>query len=193
MPKKIKKVLGSKKRKPKKTNLLGVVTHYFGKINVAAVKLSAPLKVGDYIEFKNGEESFCQLVESIQVNHKNILSARGKSEIGLKVVKEVKEGFQVLKAVQPTLLETVPAKKEESFKPIFNNVANPQNSETLTIIRRKILITNQVPQKEEKPAKDSFIVSPLPEKHGASLPETPQPQKPNPKKSGYNNVKFLKF
>src|SRR3989339_1625908 len=109
--------------KPKKNNLLGEVTHYFDKINVAVVKLVAPLKVGDYVEFKHGDESFHQIVESIQVDHKNIQGARAGSEIGLKVVQKIKEGWTMLKAEQPSLLEQMPAQAEQpkqfSYKPIF--------------------------------------------------------------------------
>lgn len=76
---------------------IGIVTHYFSKVGVAVVKLSAPLKVGDKIKLKKGEEEFEQEVQSMQVDHKNLQEAKKGEEIGLKVDQKVKEGWEVYK------------------------------------------------------------------------------------------------
>ena len=116
------------KKTVKKEKVLGMVTHYFEKIDVAVIKLSQSLKVGDYIEFRHGDVSFSQIVESMQVNHKNIPAARIGSEIGLKVAQKVKEGFKVYKVEQPKLeLEPTKPKVEVnkySYKPIFPTKRN---------------------------------------------------------------------
>jgi translation elongation factor EF-Tu-like GTPase len=78
--------------------LIGEVTHYFGKIGVAVVKLSDDLKVGDQIKIvgKKGEE-FTQTVESMQIEHKNVQEAKAGDLIGLKVSQKVREGYKVYK------------------------------------------------------------------------------------------------
>lgn len=76
---------------------IGIVTHYFSKVGVAVVKLSAPLKIGDKIKLKRGDEEFEQIVQSMQVDHKNLEEAKKGEEIGLKVDHKVKEGWEVYK------------------------------------------------------------------------------------------------
>lgn len=78
--------------------LVGEVTHYFGKIGVAVLKLSDTLKVGDQIKIvgKEGEE-FTQTVESMQIEHQNVQEAKAGDLIGLKVAQKVKEGYKVYK------------------------------------------------------------------------------------------------
>ncbi len=82
----------------KEGKLVGEVTHYFGKIGVAILKLSDTLKVGETIKIvsKTGEE-FTQTVESMQIEHQNVQEAKAGDLIGLKVNKKVKEGYKVYK------------------------------------------------------------------------------------------------
>ena len=78
--------------------LVGEVTHYFGKIGVAVLKLSDTLKVGDQIKIvdKEGEE-FTQTVDSMQIEHENVPEAKAGDLIGLKVIQKVREGDKVYK------------------------------------------------------------------------------------------------
>lgn len=77
---------------------VGVVTHYYDKIAVAIVELSAPLVVGDKIKFsRGGEDLFEQKVDSIQIEHEQKDSAGKGDVVGLKVDSEVKEGAEVYK------------------------------------------------------------------------------------------------
>ncbi|MDI6737381.1 MAG: hypothetical protein QME12_02585 [Nanoarchaeota archaeon] len=78
--------------------LIGKVTHFFPKISVCVIKLAHPLKKGEKIKFKHGKEEFEQVVASMQVEHKDIPEAKKGMEIGMKVDKPVKEGFEVYKA-----------------------------------------------------------------------------------------------
>lgn len=82
----------------KEEKLVGEITHYFGKIGVAVVKVSDTLKVGDEIKIvsKTGEE-FTQKVESMQIEHENIKEAKAGDLIGLKVIQKAKEGSKVYK------------------------------------------------------------------------------------------------
>ncbi len=82
----------------KKMFKVGKVTHYYDKIGVAVVELMADLAVGDRIKFtRGGEDMFEQTVESIQVEHNKIDSAKKGDTIGLKVDQPVKEGAEIFK------------------------------------------------------------------------------------------------
>jgi putative protease len=70
---------------------VGRVTHYFTKIGVAVVELKAPLAVGDRIAIKGPTTDFEQVVESMQIEHKNVQRAEAGQSIGLKVIQRVRE------------------------------------------------------------------------------------------------------
>jgi translation elongation factor EF-1alpha len=77
---------------------IGKVTHFYDKIGVAVVELDSTLSVGDSIKFvRGGEDLFTQKVDSIQVEHEKISSAKKGDVVGLKTEKEVKEGAEVYK------------------------------------------------------------------------------------------------
>jgi translation elongation factor EF-1alpha len=73
------------------------VTHYYNKAGVAIVELEGTIKVGDVVKFQGHGVDFEQPVESMQVNHEQVQSAGKGDVVGLKVVKEVKEGTEVEK------------------------------------------------------------------------------------------------
>ena len=77
--------------------LVGKVTHFFDKISVAVIELSAPLKVGDKIRFKRGEEVFEQQVASMQIEHEQIKQAKKGQAIGMKTKMPVHQGTEVFK------------------------------------------------------------------------------------------------
>lgn len=74
---------------------VGVVTHWFGNINVAIFKLSASLNVGDKIKIVRNEVELDDIVNSMQMNHEAITSAKKGMEVGVKIKKEVHEGAEV--------------------------------------------------------------------------------------------------
>jgi putative protease len=77
---------------------VGKVTHYYDKIGVAIVELDADLGSGDKVKFvRGGEDLFEQSVESMQIEHKQIKSAKKGDVVGLKADQEVKEGAEVYK------------------------------------------------------------------------------------------------
>ncbi|MCG2691256.1 hypothetical protein L6272_00355 [Microgenomates group bacterium] len=77
---------------------IGEVIHFYDKILVAIVKLSAPLKTGDSIKFKHADSEFTQTVESMELEHKKVDSAKKGAEIGLKVDQPVKKKTEVFQA-----------------------------------------------------------------------------------------------
>jgi translation elongation factor EF-Tu-like GTPase len=77
--------------------LIGKITHYFGKIGVAVIKLKDTLKVGDTIRIVGGEIDFNQTVESMEIEHQKINEAKAGQSVGLKVAQKVREGYKVYK------------------------------------------------------------------------------------------------
>jgi putative protease len=70
---------------------VGVVTHYYGHLAVAAVRLEVALKVGDTIRVLGHTSDFRQKVDSIQIEHESVQEAIGGDEIGLKVAEHARE------------------------------------------------------------------------------------------------------
>lgn len=70
---------------------IGQIKHFFSKINVAILELTAPLSIGDRILIKGPTTDFEQNVESIQIEHKDINRAKGGQSVGLKLEKSAKE------------------------------------------------------------------------------------------------------
>ena len=76
---------------------VGEVTHYWGKIAVAGIKLTAALSQGDPIRIKGATTDFEQTAGSIQIEHQNVETAKKGQEIGLKVTGKVRRGDTVYK------------------------------------------------------------------------------------------------
>ena len=77
---------------------VGKVTHYYDKIGVAIVELIGTLSVGDKVKFvRGGEDLFTQEVDSIQIEHEKVDSAKKGDAVGLKTKEMVKEGAEVFK------------------------------------------------------------------------------------------------
>ncbi len=76
---------------------VGHITHFFSKIGVAVVELTAPLAVGDQILVKGPSTDFEQIVDSMQIEHKSIQRAESGQSIGLKMVQHVREKDVVYK------------------------------------------------------------------------------------------------
>ena len=77
--------------------LIGMVAHFYPKINVAVVDLVDTMKVGDKILVEREMESFDQVVTEMQIEHKNIQEAKKGQSVGLKVFNKTKEGAKVFK------------------------------------------------------------------------------------------------
>ncbi len=77
---------------------IGTVTHYFGHINVAAMKITdGELRVGDTIHIKGHTSDFTLTVDSIEKEHESIDVARPGDVVGLKVNEHAREHDEVLK------------------------------------------------------------------------------------------------
>lgn len=71
---------------------IGEVTHFLEKIQVAIVKLSRQLRVSDFVAFEEESGLFFQEVSSMQINRKDVKTAKKGAEIGMKVIRAPKVG-----------------------------------------------------------------------------------------------------
>lgn len=76
---------------------IGKVIHWYDKINVAVIKLSAALKVGEAIKIKRGEEEFEETIASMQVDYKDVTSGKKGDEVAVKFSQKAKEGAVLYK------------------------------------------------------------------------------------------------
>ena len=80
---------------------VGEVIKFFGKIGVAAIRLSeGPLKVGDTIHIVGHTTDFTQPIDSMQIENKNVQEAGPGADIGVKVKDRVREHDVVYKVVE---------------------------------------------------------------------------------------------
>ena len=85
----------------KKEELIGKITHYFGKIEVGIVEITkGSLAVGDKVHIKGASTDFEQEVDSIQIEHEQVEKAKKGDAIGLKVKDKVREGDEVYKVIE---------------------------------------------------------------------------------------------
>ncbi len=83
---------------PKQEKPIGEISHFFSNISVAVIDLFSSLKKGDKIRITGGQETdFEQKVDSMQVDHKEVKSAKKGDSIGMKVKEKVREGYRVFK------------------------------------------------------------------------------------------------
>jgi len=79
---------------------IGVVTHYFTHIGVATLKITSDsLNVGDMIHIKGHTSDFQQKIESMQVEHQQVQTAKVGDVIGLKVIEHAREDDKVYKVI----------------------------------------------------------------------------------------------
>lgn len=79
---------------------IGKITHYFGKIGVCVIQVTAEgLKKGDKIHVKGATTDFEQTVDSMQVDHKEVPEAKKGDGIGMKVLSPCREHDQVYKVI----------------------------------------------------------------------------------------------
>ncbi|MDP2918189.1 MAG: translation elongation factor-like protein, partial [bacterium] len=86
-------------QKERKEEEIGKIIHYYDKIGVAIIEIGkAGLAVGDVIHIKGHTDDFDQKVESMEVEHSEVLEAKKGDVIGLKIEQKVHEGGKVYKA-----------------------------------------------------------------------------------------------
>lgn len=77
--------------------LVGEVSHWFGKINVAGITLSGDLAVGDQIHVVGHTTDLEQEITSMQVDNEDVREAGAGDEIGIKLASRARPGDSVYK------------------------------------------------------------------------------------------------
>ena len=75
---------------------VGTFTHFYDKISVGVIELSGGLKAGDKIHIQGAHDDFEQKVESMQLDHKDVKSAKKGEIIAIKVDQPVHKNDKVL-------------------------------------------------------------------------------------------------
>lgn len=73
----------------------GDVDDYFSRIGVIALELKAPLALGDSIHVHGHTTDYNQKVESMQIDHAPVPSAKKGDSVGIKVGEKSRKGDQV--------------------------------------------------------------------------------------------------
>ncbi len=77
---------------------IGRVTHYFGKIGVAAIEITqGSLSVGDTIHVKGHTSDFTQKVDSMQLEGASVAEAKPGQAVGIKTVDHARQHDTVYK------------------------------------------------------------------------------------------------
>lgn len=80
---------------------VGVVIKFFGKISVAAIRLTDDaLKVGDTIHIKGHTTDLTQTVRSMQIENQGVEEAAPGADIGIKIDDRVRENDAVYKVIE---------------------------------------------------------------------------------------------
>ncbi|MDD5193930.1 MAG: hypothetical protein PHF67_05095 [Candidatus Nanoarchaeia archaeon] len=76
---------------------IGEIFNYFEKVGVIALELTDKLNVGDTIRIVGGDKDFTEVVDSIQIDGKNVTSAKKGDQVGIKISEKVHKGYRVYK------------------------------------------------------------------------------------------------
>lgn len=80
--------------------LIGKVTHYFSKAQVAAIEITdGELHVGDTVRIVGHTSNFTQKIESMQIEHATVPVAKVGDQIGVRVVEHAREHDQVYRVL----------------------------------------------------------------------------------------------
>lgn len=80
---------------------IGRISHYYGKIGVAAIELDkGGLSVGDTIRIKGHTTDLTQTIDSIQIEHESVESATQGQAVGVQVSDHVREHDAVFKVTE---------------------------------------------------------------------------------------------
>ena len=82
---------------------IGIVTHYYGDLNVAVLQLTDRLKVGETIHIFGHTTDFTQVVASMEVNHHRVVVVEPGEDVALKVVGTVREHDTIYRVTKDVL------------------------------------------------------------------------------------------
>ena len=76
---------------------IGTVTDFFARPVVAGIQLTATLKVGDKVHIKGHSTDIETVVNSLQIDRRDVPEAKPGDSIGIKVPDRVRKGDHVYK------------------------------------------------------------------------------------------------
>lgn len=82
---------------------IGSVTHYFNHLNVAVLKLTDSLKLGDRIHIIGHSTDLLERVASMEVNRRPVVWVKSGDDVAIKVVEPVHEHDKVYRVVEEAL------------------------------------------------------------------------------------------
>ena len=71
---------------------IGEVTHFFGKISVAVLRITKTIKIGTKLHFIGANTDFTQEISSMQIDHVAVEEAKPGADVAVKVVERVRPG-----------------------------------------------------------------------------------------------------
>jgi putative protease len=87
---------------------IGRVTHYYNHLNVAVLKLTDSIKLGDMIHILGHVTDITERVASMEVNHHTVVWVKPGEDVAIKVIEPVREHDVVYRVVEE-MLEPYPA------------------------------------------------------------------------------------
>ncbi len=79
---------------------IGKVSDFFARPVVAAIELTAELKVGDKIKIKGHTTELEFVVNSMQIHNQNVSVAKPGDAVGIQVSEKVRHGDKVFKVTE---------------------------------------------------------------------------------------------
>jgi len=79
---------------------IGRITHYYDHLNVAVMRLTDSLKLGDKIHIRGRTADFTQRVASMEVNHHTVVWVKPGDNVAIKVIEPVHEHDSVYRVVE---------------------------------------------------------------------------------------------
>src|SRR5690349_21353758 len=103
---------------PMERKKVGEVFHFYGKIGVAAIRLTdGALAIGDTVAIQGPTSNLEQTVDSLQVEHAEVSRGEIGQEVGMKVRERVREKDFVYKLVEPGAVVKAPPPKATQKAP----------------------------------------------------------------------------
>jgi len=82
---------------------MGRVTHYYNHLNVAVLKFSDSLKLGDKIHILGHVTDTIERVASMEVNHHTVVWVKPGEDVAIKVYEPVREHDVVYRVIEEAL------------------------------------------------------------------------------------------
>lgn len=73
------------------SDAIGTVTHWYAHLSVAAIRLTAPLAVGDRIHIRGHTTDLVETVRSMEIDHRRVERAEPGDDVALAVEGHVRE------------------------------------------------------------------------------------------------------